>query len=256
VHIYLSHPWKNYHAEVMRDELARRQVPKRDLIVLDNPFPEATWRNMFPRDGLVMFLDSMAPSSKVAHDAYLRMHRTLQAHQVGPQDEVVWIGHSAGGQMGLTMAQLSAELEQHPRLAKAARPYRFHTVVTLGTPVGCNDVPANVRVRHHFSPQDKVVRMVCDGGPWLLPSLGYRCTIGPTSSKPGGNTRTSVWYAVEHPDWIEEPRVLDHLLADLNGGAPSWWRAPRPVEGPGAALAQLMCRLLEENHRVTVEELP
>jgi pimeloyl-ACP methyl ester carboxylesterase len=256
VHIYLSHPWKNHAAEVLRDELRRRQVPERDLVVLDNPFPEATWRSMFPRDGLIMFLESMTPSSRVAQDAYLRMHKAFQAHDVGPRDEIVWIGHSAGGQMGMTMAQLSADLVKHPALAQAAQQYRFHTIVTLGTPVGCNEVPDDVRVRHYFSPQDKVVRIVCDGGPWLLPSLGYRCNICPATPAPRKNCLTRCWYGVEHPDWIYEQRVLDRVLQDVSGPCPSWWSPPHAAERPGAALAQLLGQMLEEEHCICLEELP
>jgi len=136
VHIFLAHPDKNHAAKVLRNELLRRGVAERDLIVLDCPFPDASWKNMVPRDGVMMFLDSMTPSSKVAHDAYQRMHEAFQKHGVGPTDEVVWIGHSAGGQMGMTMVHLAAEWPKHPALAKTAKPYRFHTVVALGTPVG------------------------------------------------------------------------------------------------------------------------
>lgn len=256
VHIYLSHPEKNHAAEVLAKQLRRRGVPARDIVVLDCPFPDATWKNMFPRDGLIMFLDSMKPDSRVAQDAYRRMDLSLQAHQVAPSDEIVWIGHSAGGQMGLTMAQLSGELAKHPNLAKTARPYRFHTIITLGTPVGCCDVPGAVRVRHYFSPQDKVVRIVCDGGPWVLPRLGYPCTICPTTPAPGQNCLTRCWYNVEHPDWIYEDRVLDRIMQDVKGAGASWWREPRAVERPGAALAQLLGDMLETQLGIAIEELP
>src|SRR5262245_44262808 len=148
VHIWLAPPNKNHAALVLRDELKRRSVAPRDIIVLECPFPDASWKNMFPREGLTMFLDSMSSSSRVALDAYRRMDKAFQANRGGPRDEIVWSGHSAGGQMGMTMARLSADLAKYPELAKSAKPYRFHTIVTLGTPIGCNDVPDDVRMRH------------------------------------------------------------------------------------------------------------
>ena len=256
VHILLAHPNKNHAAEELHYQLRQRGVPARDIVVLDCPFPEATWKNMFPREGLVMFLDSMAPKSRVAHDAYRRMDKAFGANGVGPRDEIVWIGHSAGGQMGMTLAHLSANLAKYPELAKTAKPYRFHTIVTLGTPVGSNLAPDDVRVRHYFSPQDKVVRIVCDGGPWVLPQMGYSCTIRPSTPAPGKNCVTHCWYNVEHPDWFYEARILDRLWQDLNGLSASWWCEPRPAERPGAALAQLLGQMLEEEHGIHIEELP
>ena len=256
VHILLAHPNKNHAALMLRDELKRRGVPERDIVVLDCPFPDASWRNVFPREGLTMFLDSMAPASKVVHDAYRRMDKAFQQHGVGPSDEIVWIGHSAGGQMGMTMARLSADLAMHPELAKAVKQYRFHTIVALGTPVGCNDVPEDMRVRQYFSPQDKVVRIMCDGGPWVLPKMGYRCTICPCTPAPGKNCLARCWYDVQHPDWIYEKRVLDRMWQDVNGTSRSWWRETRAAERPGAALAQLLGKMLEEERGIHIEELP
>ena len=256
VHILLAHPNKNHAAEMLRADLKRRGVSERDLVVLECPFPDASWKNMFPRDGLIMFVESATQSSKVALDAYRRMDRAFQASGVGPRDEIIWIGHSAGGQMGMTMARLSADLPKHPELAKTAKPYRFHTIVTLGTPVGCNEVPNEVNVRHYFSPQDKVVRIVCDGAPWILPKMGYSCTFCPCTPTLGKNRLTRCWYDVQHPDWIYEERVLDRMWQDVNGSSPSWWREPRAAERPGAGLAQLLGQMLESCHRIHVEELP
>jgi pimeloyl-ACP methyl ester carboxylesterase len=256
VHIYLSHPWKNHAAEVLRDQLIERKMPARDIVVLENPFPSATWKDMVPRDGLVMFLQAMDPKSQFAQDAYVRMHKTFQAHQVGPDDEIVWIGHSAGGQIGMTMAHLASALNQYPGLAKAARSYRFHSIITLGTPVGSNHVPASVQVRHYYSPQDKVVRIACDGAAWLLPSLGYKRAICPCTAPLEQNCRVRCWYGVDHPDWIWEPRVLTRVLADLEPSCASPWQEPLATPSPGGMLAQLVCRMLEGEQRICLEELP
>lgn len=254
VHILFAHPDKNHAALVLRDELKRRAVPERDIVVLDCPYPEASWKKPVPWDGVVQFLDSVSTRSKVAQDAYRCMHQALRAHQVGPGDEIVWIGHSAGGQMGLTMAHLAAKLDEHPDLAKAAKRYRFHTVVTLGTPVGCDDVPANVRVLHYISPQDKIVRVVCDLGPWLLPQMGYSCKFRPCSPALAKNCLTRLWHGVEHPDWLYERHLLDQLWRDVNGKHVSWHDEPRAAERPGAALTQLLAQMLEREHRIDLQD--
>src|SRR5262245_19063414 len=75
VHIAFSHPWKNHAAEVLRDQLIRRKVPARDIVVLDCPFPTATWQSMVPRDGLIMFLEAMDPKSRFTQDLYTQMHK-------------------------------------------------------------------------------------------------------------------------------------------------------------------------------------
>jgi pimeloyl-ACP methyl ester carboxylesterase len=256
VHIFLAHPDKNHAAKTLRNELQRRGVSERDLIVLDCPFPDASWKNVVPRDGVIMFLDSMTPSSNVAHDAYQRMHDAFQKYGVGPNDDVIWIGHSAGGQMGMTMTHLSADIAKFPKLAKTAKPYRFHTIVTLGTPVGNVSVPAGVQVRQYFSPQDPIVRIVCDFGPWILPGWGYRDKICPCTPSPGKNGLVRCWYDITHPDWLYEPRVLDRLWQDVNGSAASFWQTPRAESSAGGALAQLIGRMLEEEYRVHIEEMP
>jgi hypothetical protein len=254
VHIFFAHPDKNHAALVFRDELRRRDVPDRDIVVLECPYPEASWQNLVPRDGVVMFLEAMSPRSKVSHEAYRRLHRALQSQGVGSKDDIVWIGHSAGGQVGMTMAHLAAHVDKHPELAKNTKPYRFHTIVTLGTPVGCNEVPDGVRVRHYFSPQDKIVRIVCDLGPWILPRLGYSCKIRPCTHAPGKNCLTRLWHGVEHPDWLYERRVFDQMWQDINGKGTAWYREPRAASGPGVALTSLLCLMLEEEQRICIED--
>jgi pimeloyl-ACP methyl ester carboxylesterase len=256
VHIYFSHPWKNHAAEVLRDELLRRKVSARDIVVLDNPFPAASWKDLVPKEGVTMFLDAMDPAARFSQEAYLRLHESLTAAGVGADDEIVWIGHSAGGQIGMTLAHLSGALERHPALAKRARPYRFASIVTLGTPVGANHVPEGVQVRHYYSPHDKIVRIVCDAGPWLLPSLGYKRTLCPCTTPPGPNCKVRCWYDVDHPDWIWERRVLDRVFADLDGRCASAWQEPVPTTHAGGMLPQLVARMLESQERICLEELP
>ena len=132
LHTILSDPAKNIAAETLKDGLRKRGVAEKDLIVLDNPFPYASWKSLLPFESLTMFFEAAEPASKMSHDSYLRMHKALQARGVGRADEVVWIGHSAGGQIGLTMAHLARNLAKFPTLAKETSPYQFDMVITLG----------------------------------------------------------------------------------------------------------------------------
>src|SRR5262245_17585428 len=135
IHTILASPSVNISAERLAEGLKRRGVKAEDVVVLSNPFPKASWKSMFPREAIVMYFDSLTPTSKVAQDAYIRMDRALKDAKVGPEDEIIWVGHSAGGQLGMTVAHLATSLDKYPDLARAARPYRVSMVVTLGTPV-------------------------------------------------------------------------------------------------------------------------
>ena len=136
MHIIFAPANKNHCVETLQAELVRRGVPERDIVALDSPFPQATWSNVFPKEGWLIYLNATDPASKHSHDAYVRMHEALQKRDVKADDTIVWIGHSAGGQIGMTMAQLAHNLPKHPALAKRVMPYRFERVVTLGTAVG------------------------------------------------------------------------------------------------------------------------
>jgi hypothetical protein len=79
--------------------------------------------------------------------------------------------------------------------------------------------------------------------------------LAPCTLPPGKNCLVRCWYDVDHPDWIFEPRVLDRMLLDIADCATAWHES-MPVARPGAALTQLICRYLQEQHRICVEELP
>lgn len=61
---------------------------------------------------------------------------------------IVWVGLSAGGQMGLTMSQL---------MARDNPDFQFKTIVTIGSPVVHNEAPAAVQIICNISDQDQVL---------------------------------------------------------------------------------------------------
>lgn len=254
LHTILSDAWKNLAAEKLQDGLYQRGVAKNDLIVLENPFPTATWKNMFPVEGLSNFLSALEPGTRFSHDSYRRLHKALKAQGVGSKDEVIWIGHSAGGQIGLTMAHLGRNLWRFPDLMKETGPYHFEMVITLGTPVGSNLLPPEVKLRHYYSPQDRVVRWVSKLSPVVLLPLGQRFSKVPVDLR--GDSIIRCFGAVEHPHWDIESRVLDRIVAETSRDYRPLWHSPLATPQIGLSLSQVLCQALEDQCRIALEDPP
>ncbi len=256
VHTILADPWKNVAADALKSGLMARGVAARDIVVLDNPYPTATWRNMFPKECLTMFAASAMPASKTAQDSYLRMHKSLQAQEVKQGDDLIWVGHSAGGQMGLTMAYLSKNLDKFPDLAKETASYRFGMVILLGSPIGCNLLTEDVKLRHYYSPHDKVVRSVARYGPIFMRTFGYRvgCGIMPPSLHP--EDRIRIFLDIEHPYWDVDPRVLDRIVGESNPAHRPLWHSPILAPGLEMCLTRLVTQAVAERFQVSFEDPP
>jgi hypothetical protein len=255
LHTILSDPRPNHTTEVIRERLIEQGVPERDVILLDNPFPIASWKNMFPAETVNCFVDSTSPSSAFSHQVYLRLHQALAERAVRPTDRLIWIGHSAGGQVGVTMAHLGRHLERHAELARRTTPHRFDMVIALGAPLGANLLPDDVPLRVYASPQDRVVRFACDYGPSVLYCLGHSMRISDMLVSPGANRQVRVFQGVEHPCWDDE-RIVTSLLAEFDRRRrPEWQTAPLPLT-MGPALAQLLCRGLDAECRISFEDPP
>src|SRR4051794_31584825 len=87
IHTILANPSLNIGAERLADGLIRRGISPADVVIMSNPFPRATWSNMFPREAIEMYFESMTPTSKTAQDAYMRMDRALKEKRVTADDE-------------------------------------------------------------------------------------------------------------------------------------------------------------------------
>jgi len=86
----------------------------------------------------------------MSHDCYLRMHKALQVQGVGRKDELVWIGHSAGGQIGLVQRHLwLARLMEWLRHAPLHREPQIADAHSSATP------PAVLRLRHLLNVLEK-----------------------------------------------------------------------------------------------------
>ena len=252
----LSERGKNSAAERLKEGLYKRGVAERDLVVLDNPFPSASWSKLVPLESLAMFFDSIDPGSKMSHDSYLRMHKALQAQGVSLRDNLVWVGHSAGGQIGLTMAQIAGSLWKYPDLVKAAKAYRFDMVITLGAPVGANELPPEVKLRHYYSADDKVLQWASKVGPLVALPLGYRSRINKVPLGFGANCMIRWFRDIEHPYWDVQQRVLDRIIGETVADFRPAWQSELGLARWGYCLGELMCRALEVECRVSVEDPP
>jgi len=256
VHTILADPRKNIAAERLKEGLEKRGVSAKDIVVLDNPYPTANWRKMFPFELVTIFGNSALPDSKVAQDSYQRMHKALLAQGVKPGDDLVWIGHSAGGQMGLTMAYLSKNLEKYTDLAKETAAYHFDMVILLGTPVGTNLLPPEVKLRHYYSPQDRIVRLTARYGPLVLRTFGAKVGISIFPPNLDDNDKVRIFRGVEHNNWDVEARVLDRIVAETNDLCCPLWHSPVLAPGLEAGILRLMCSTLDQNCKIAFEDPP
>src|SRR4051794_41166416 len=171
MHIILAPDDKNHAASTLKKVLRRHGIADRDLVALDSPYPTATWKDIVPKDGLILYLESADPKSRSSHDAYVRLDQAMKAQGGTKNDEIVWIGHSAGGQLGMTMAHLAHHLDEYPELDKKTQSYRLDAVITLGSAVGADCMPAGVKLRHYYSAGDTMIYFLANHGKAVAESM-------------------------------------------------------------------------------------
>ena len=253
MHIILAPEDKNHAARTLKEILSKRGIAERDLVALESPYPTATWSDVIPKDGLIIYLESADPASRSSQDAYVRLHQALKAQRVTKDDEIVWIGHSAGGQMGMTMAHLAHNLDKYPDLAKKTAGYRFDAVITLGSAIGSDPVPAGVKLRHYYSAGDTMIYFLANHGKVVADSIkskvGFRvcCDMRPDS-------KVRVFPDIEHGYWYSDENVIACMLREFEPKdfAP-WRRAPVNV-AIGVGLSQLMTQAIESELRISLED--
>ena len=252
MHIILAPADKNHAARTMQSLLQERGIKADDLVALESPFPTASLQEMVPREGLLLYLDAADPSSSRAQDCYVRMDRALKAQGVTGKDELIWIGHSAGGQIGMSMAHLAHNLSRYPELAARTQPYRFGMVITLGSAVGSNPVPDAVKLRHYHSAGDIMIQLLSKHGDLLAGAVGSSVRFR-ACCELKDQTKMRVFSGIEHPSWYHEDRVLDCVLRE-QGASPAPWRRAHADIGCGRGLAQLFAAALENRCKIALED--
>jgi pimeloyl-ACP methyl ester carboxylesterase len=253
MHIILAHPDPNSAGLSLKKQLVGRGINNRDIILLDSPFPRASFKEMVPRAGLILYLESADPASGFAQDAYVRLDKTLKARGITANDDIVWIGHSAGGQIGMTMAHLAHHRKKFPALAKKTVGYRFDTVITLGTAYGANTTPADVKLRFYYSAGDTMIYFLSKHGDVVADSVKSKVRFR-TLCKPAPNVLTRVFFDVEHPSWCHENRVIDCILNEFDKPRNAPWRRTHVEASCSMALGQLISRALEAELRISLED--
>jgi hypothetical protein len=253
MHIILAPADKNHAARTLKEMLPARGIADRDVVALECPYPTASWQNVVPRDGLMLYLESTDPASRSAHLAYERLHRALLAQKVRPSDDLVWIGHSAGGQMGMTMAHLAHNLTKYPDLARKTQAYHFDSVITLGSAVGANPVPANVKLRHYFSSGDTMIYLLTKHGNLLAESVQSKVRFRPCCDMVP-NVKVRVFPQMEHGAWYMDDDVLACIQREFEPNDCPPWRRTQADVGAGFGLAQLFAQALETQCRIALED--
>jgi hypothetical protein len=126
----------------------------------------------------------------------------------------------------------------------------------LGAPVGINLLAPEIKLRHYFSPQDKVVRWVARYGPTLLKTFGYRLPISVLPPNLDDNDRVRVFQGIEHPYWDVESRVLDRIVAETRAGFQPLWCSPLLAPGLEMSLLRLLTQAIEDTYNVSFEDSP
>jgi hypothetical protein len=256
VHTILAHPNKNVFAETMRDMLKKRGIAEQDIVVLENPYPTARWYNMFPTECLTMFMASARPDSKVVVDAYMRMDAALKKQEVNGDDDLILVGHSAGGQMCLTLALLAAKHATFPDVAKNTDAYHIDMVVTLGAPIATNALSGEIKVRHYLSPRDSVARRMARLSPPFLWVLGYDAAINVVPAKLSAACKVRVFLDIEHPNWDSEERVVDRILAESKPCYCAAWQMGICYPWLPLCPVQFLCQALDGQCHITIEDPP
>jgi hypothetical protein len=161
--------------------------PQSQVVVLPNPYPDIkpdlnNLQEVFKNirsEGLGDFLkstirltkenvkinwdtyrDSSELNSPVTQTAYKHLLDVLrQKEQEFPQRKLMiqWVGLSAGGQMGLTLAKKLAD-DASSEAMSLKRDLQLQTITTLGSPIIENQAPKEIKIISCVSQQDEIWR--------------------------------------------------------------------------------------------------
>ena len=223
-------------------------------------FRAASWRSLVPYErSHHVFRFRGAFVENVARPLTCGCARPYRPGEVGPKDHVVWIGHSAGGQIGMTMAlspgtQLGLQIPgAWPR--KPALCFRHGDYVgsARSARIICR---RRSSCRHYYSADDRVLRWASKVGPWVAFPLGYRTRIAKVPVAIGANCMIRCFGEIEHPYWDVDGRVLDRILGETVTDFRPLWHSQLGLARWGLSLSELMCRALETECHISVEDPP
>lgn len=228
----------NQGARNIRNHLLGHGVRPEDIVILNNEYPHMVMTNeeraervadyrrrgyserTIPwmiqmeeyhnrADNFYIYNRMRRPDSAMAQQSYQNMRRQLQAAGIPNDAQLVGVAHSGGGQVMLTMDRLASQ-------DRTTGGQHFHSIVTLGSPIGQNHAIPDTRVMSYDSPADEITRAVTADGlqRWTGISPGG---LAPTARPPNmdANDRHIDVAGVRHRDWYRDPANTTRFLRDL-----------------------------------------
>jgi pimeloyl-ACP methyl ester carboxylesterase len=181
----------------LRQGLLARGVRPEDIIVMPARFPGFGASVTGMQENWNRYRAATDPNSTFCQQTYQDLQQELLRRNIRPTDSLTWIGHSAGGQVGLSVCNT----------AQQSGPFRFRQVITLGTPTAANPAPPEVQVRQYISPSDGVLVATNQMGMDGVTAEAY-------ASRLDSNDRVRVFNSVTHGQWHSDPAVLDRIIAE------------------------------------------
>ena len=224
------------HLLSLRDANGKPLVDEKDIVVLKNEYPhmelveherrdiENRWKG-WPRwmakvatavqsvvntiQNFFVYNRMRRPESSMAQASYRNFRQQLADAGVGPDDELIGMAHSGGGQVMLTLDHLASRDKRHNR-------QHFSSLVLFACPIGQNHAPAETRIVSYDSPADNIVNIATEEGLQRyigLPPLGIAPTIRPPNRD--SNDTHVVLPGVDHRAWFRDPRFTRDALQRL-----------------------------------------
>lgn len=222
---------KNEGANSVRDGLLARGVPADRIIILPNPFGRDAKQGGF-RENLKSFGEFGKSNSDSAKMHYSRVEMEMMTRGIDPaKASVTLIGHSAGGQASLGIAEVDK-----------TRQRMVDQVITLGSPILKNAADPKVKITSLDSGTDPIVRLTT--GP-LSKLIGRRFLPETQQRLPmnlDANDRIIKIPNLDHRGYYQDPNTMA-MVADIALGRnpqqalaqtdnPNTFEAPGPSEKP------------------------
>lgn len=224
------------HLLSLRDANGKPLVDEKDIVVLKNEYPHMElvererqeiadrWKG-WPRwmakvatavqsvvntvQNFFVYNRMRRPESSMAQASYQNFRQQLADAGVGPNDELVGMAHSGGGQVMLTLDGLASRDKRHGG-------QHFSSLVLFGCPIGQNHAHPDTRVVSYDSKDDNIVNIATEEGLRRyvgIPPLGIAPTIRPPNMD--SNDEHIHLDGVDHRAWFRDPQFTRHALQRL-----------------------------------------
>ena len=155
--------------------------------------------------------------------------------------------------MGMTMAYLAHNLDKFPDLVKKTQAYHFDTVITLGSAIGSNPVPAEVKLRHYCSDADTMIYFLSNHGNVVSDAVKSKVRFRVCYDL-GPSAKLRLFPGIEHGNWYSDENVLACILREFEPKNRPAWRKTQADTAWGVGLSQLIAQSMEAELQISLEE--